>query len=112
MDESITENDPAGMQKKLTIFSGMTTTLPSGVKPFCASTVSDNGKKEFTDSVSILPNGLEMTISKDTERYFTTWLERWEYLISEYSALTTTLQYRTKNSSNGSTGLFPEEAES
>ena len=105
------ENDAAGMPKKHTIFSETTTTLPSDVKPFCDSTVSGNEKKEFTDSVSILPNELDIAIPKDTEQYFTAWLEKWEYLISEYSASTTMLQYRTKNSNDGLTGPSPEEAE-
>ena len=101
----------AWMQMKHIAGLEVTTTLPSDAKPFCASTVSDSEGREFTDSVSILPNELDITISKDTEQYFTTWLERWEYLISEYSASTTMLQYQMKNSNDGSTGPFPEEVE-
>lgn len=107
------ENDPAGMQKKPTNFTGMTTTLPLDAKPFFASTVSDNEAKEFTDSVSILPNHLiieEMTL-EDMERFCTDWQDASESHISVFSVSTTTNQSQTKDSTSGSTGHFPEEAE-
>lgn len=107
------ENDPAGMQKKPTNFTGTTTTLPLGAKPFFASTVSDNEAKEFTDSVSILPDHLiieEMTL-EDMERFCTDWQDASESHISVFSVSTTTNQSQKKDSTSGSTGHFPEEAE-
>ena len=93
--------------------SGTTTTLPSGAKPFYASTASDNEAKEFTDSVSILPNELkiqEMSL-EDMERFCTEWQDVSESHISVFSVSTITSPYQTKNSNNGSTGLSPEEVE-
>lgn len=113
MEESIMENDPAGMQKKPTNFTGMTTTLPLDAKPFCASTVSDNEVKEFTDSASILPNHLildEMSL-EDMERFCTEWQAGSGSHISVFSVSTTTSPCQMKNSSNGSTGPSPEEVE-
>ena len=93
--------------------SGMTTTLPSGAKPFYASTVSDSEAKEFTDSASILPNELkiqEMSL-EDMERFCTEWQGVSESHISVFSVTTTMNPSQTKNSSNGSTGPSPEEVE-
>lgn len=107
------ENDPAGMQKKPTNFTGTTTTLPLDAKPFFASTVSDNEAKEFTDSVSILPDHLiieEMTL-EDMERFCTDWQDASESHISVFSVSTTMNQSQMKDSTSGSTGHFPEEAE-
>lgn len=105
------ESDPAEMPKKHMIISGMNTTLPSGAKPFYVSTVSDSEQKESTDSDLILPNGLTVSISADMERFFTSWLEESEFLISEYSVSMTMNPCPKKNSNNGSTGLSPEEVE-
>lgn len=107
------ENDPAGMQKKPTNYTGTTTTLPLDAKPFFASTVSGNEAKEFTDSVSILPKHLiieEMTL-EDMERFCTDWQDASESHISVFSVSTTTNQSQTKDSTSGSTGHFPEGAE-
>lgn len=107
------ENDSAGMQKKPTNFTGTTTTLPLDAKPFFASTVSDNEAKEFTDSVSIFPNALkiqEMSL-EDMERFCTEWQDASESHISVFSVSTTMNQSQRKDSTNGSTGHFPEEAE-
>lgn len=107
------ENDPAGMQKKPTNFTGTTTTLPLDAKPFFASTVSDNEAKEFTDSVSILPDHLiieEMTL-EDMERFCTDWQDASESHISVFSVSTTMNPSQKKDSTNGSTGHFPGEAE-
>ena len=107
------ENDPAGTQKKPTNFTGTTTTLPLDAKPFFASTVSDNEAKEFTDSVSILPDHLiieEMTL-EDMERFCTDWQDASESHISVFSVTTTMNPSQTKNLNNGSTGLSPEEVE-
>ena len=105
------ESGYAGMPAKPMIFSEMTTTLPSGVKPFFASTDLDSEKKEFTDSVSILPNGLTLTIPAEVERFFTGWLGKSEYLISEYSVSMTINPCPRRNLNNGSTGPSPEEVE-
>ncbi len=107
------ENDPAGMQKKPTNFTGTTTTLPLDAKPFFASTVSDNEAKEFMDSVSILPSHLiieEMTL-EDMERFCTDWQDASESHISVFSVSMTMNQSQTKDSMNGSTGHFPEDVE-
>ena len=107
------ENDSAGTQKKPTNFTGTTTTLPSDVKPFYVSTDSAKEKKGSMDSVSILPNHLiieEMSL-EDMERFCTDWRDASESHISVFSVTTTTNPSPTKNSSNGSTGRFPEEAE-
>ena len=101
----------AWMQMKRIQGLEMSTTLPSDAKPFCASTVSDSEGKEFTGSVSILPNGLTVVTSAEVERYFTSWLEKSEFLISEYSVSTTTNPFQKKNSNNGSIGPSQEEAE-
>lgn len=108
------ENDAAGMPKKHTIFSGTTITLPSDAKPFCASTVSDNEKKEFTDSASILPDELEILemSSEDMERFCTEWREGLGSYTSASSDFKITNWCQMKNSSNGSTGPSQEEAES
>ena len=107
------ENDLAGMQKKPMNFSGTSTTLPSGVKPFFASTVSDREPKEFTDSASISPNRLiiEERSLEDMERFVTEWSVRTEYPICVFSVSTITGIYQKRYSRNGSTGPFPEEAE-
>lgn len=107
------ENDPAGMQKKPTNFTETTTTLPLDAKPFFASTVSDNEAKEFMDSVSIFPDELRIGTmsSEDAEQFYTEWLEGLESRISEYSVSTTMNLSQRKDSTNGSTGHFPEEAE-
>lgn len=107
------ENDPAGMQKKPMNFTGTTTTLPLDAKPFFASTVSDNEAKEFTDSVSILPDHLiieEMTL-EDMERFCTDWQDASESHISVFSVSTTTNQSQKKDSTSGSTGPSPGEVE-
>ena len=107
------ENDPAGMQKKPTNFTGTTTTLPLDAKPFFASTVSDNEAKEFMDSASIFPDELRIGTmsSEDAEQFYTEWLEGLESRISEYSVSTTMNQSQRKDLTNGSTGHFPGEAE-
>ena len=91
--------------------SGTTTTLPLDAKPFFASTVSDNEAKEFTDSVSILPNELKIQemSSEDMERFITEWSAGLGSLIFESSVSSTTDPYQMKNSNNGSTGPSPEE---
>lgn len=91
----------------------VTTTLPSDAKPFCASTVSDNEKKEFTDSASILPNHLileEMSL-EDMERFCTEWQAGLGSRIFVSSVSSTTNPSQTKNSNDGSTGPSPEEVE-
>lgn len=107
------ENDPAGMRKKLTNGSEMTTTLPSDAKPFSASTVSDNEAKEFTDSVSISPDELKIMemSSEDMERFCTEWRAGLGSLIFESSVSSTTHPSQMKNSNDGSTGLSPEGVE-
>ena len=91
----------------------VTTMLPSDAKPFCASTVSDNEKKEFTDSASILPDELENRemSSEDMERFCTEWRAGLGSRIFVSSVSSTTNPSPMKNSNNGSTGLSPEEAE-
>lgn len=99
------------MQMKHIAGLEVTTTLPSDVKPFCASTVSDNEKKEFTDSVSILPDELEIRKmnSEDMERFCTEWLAGLGSHIFVSSVSSTTNPSQMKNSNDGSTGLSPEE---
>ena len=103
----------AWMQMKRIAGLEVTTTLPSDAKPFCASTVSDNEKKEFMDSAFILPDELEILemSSEDMERFCTEWREGLESYTSVSSDFTIMSWYQKKNSSNGSTGHSPEEAE-
>lgn len=107
------ENDPAGMRMMRIAGSEMTTTLPSGVKPFSVSTASDNEAKEFTDSALILPNELKIMemSSEDMERFCTEWQAGLGSLIFESSASSTMNPSQMKSSNDGSTGLSPEEVE-
>lgn len=113
MGKSTMDEFDAWMQMKRILDLGMTTTLPLDAKPFCASTVSDNEAKEFTDSASISLNELiieEMSL-EDMERFCTEWQAGSESHISVFSVSTITGPYQMKNSNNGSTGLSPEEVE-
>lgn len=113
MGKSTMDEFDAWMQMKRILDLGMTTTLPLDAKPFCASTVSDNEVKEFTDSASISPNELmieEMSL-EDMERFCTEWQAGSESHISVFSVSTITNPYPKKNSNNGSTGPYPEEVE-
>lgn len=103
----------AWMQMKHIAGLEVTTTLPSGVKPFCASTVSDNEKKEFTDSASILPNELEILemSSEDMEQFCTEWQAGLGSHIFVSSVSLTMNPSQMKNSNDGSTGPSPEEVE-
>ena len=113
MGKSSTDEFDAWMQMKRIADLEVTTTLPSGAKPFCASTVSDNEKKEFMDSVSILPNELmiEEMSSEDMERFCTEWQAGSGSHTYVFSVSTITNPCPKKNSNNGSTGLSPEEVE-
>lgn len=113
MDKSSTDEFDAWMRMRRIAGLEVTTTLPSDAKPFCASTVSDNEKKEFTDSVSILPDELEIQKmnSEDMERFCTEWQAGLGSLIFESSVSSTTDPYQTKNSNDGSTGPSQEEVE-
>ena len=113
MDKSSTDEFDAWMQMRRIAGLEVTTTLPSGAKPFCASTVSDNEKKEFTDSVSILPDELEIRKmnSEDMELFCTEWQAGLGSLIFVSSVSSTTNPFPTKNSNDGSTGPSPEEVE-
>lgn len=113
MDNSSTDEFDAWMRMRRIAGLEVTTTLPSDAKPFCASTASDNEKKEFTDSASILPDELEILEmnSEDMERFCTEWQAGLGSHIFVSSVSSTTNPSQMKNSNDGSTGPFPEEVE-
>lgn len=113
MDKSSTDEFDAWMRMRRIVGLEVTTTLPSDAKPFCASTVSDNEKKEFTDSVSILPDELEIRKmnSEDMERFCTEWRAGLGSRIFVSSVSSTTNPSQMKNSNDGLTGPSPGEVE-
>ena len=114
MDGYSTENDNATTRTTHTGFTGATTTLPSDAKPFSGSTVSDNGRKEYTATASrshirCLLN--EMT-EEQAERLVSEFLDSWVSHIAGSSDVGTgQLTYRKTSSNDGLTGPCPEEAE-
>ena len=114
MEESITENGFVKTQTMHTGFTGKTTTLPSDAKPFSGSTVSDNGRKEYTATASrshiqFLLN--EMT-EEQAERLVSEFLDSWvSHIAGSSDAGIGQITYLKTSSNDGLTGPCPEEAE-
>jgi len=113
MEESGMDKYRVVTQTTPTVDFETTTTLPSDVLPFNASTGSDSVKKEYTDSDSVITPRwiMEEWDSKTAERFLTEFLASWEFTIVGSSAHGISRDLQKKNSNDGSTGPSPEEVE-
>lgn len=98
-------------QMTLITDSEKTTTLPSGAKPFTDWKESVSEPSGFTGPALVSPIIIEEMSSEAMERFITEWEASLASPTRECLVFTTTDTSRMSNSSNGSTGPSPVEAE-
>ena len=109
MGKSSTGKNDASMPMTRTVNFEQTTTLPSDAKPFCASTVSDSDKNEFTGTVLFFQDYFPDL--KVGEKLPLECSDSWELRIVEKLAPGMYHVKAKRISNDGSTGPSPEEAE-
>lgn len=114
MARSTTESEDALTRMTHIVASGMTTTVLSGESPTSDSTESDNGKSESTatDSCIVPKWSLEEWTEERQEKFLSEFSELWRaHIVEELEPGIFRVSLK-KGSSDGSTGLSQEEAES